>query len=96
MEKLGIGIIGCGNISEIYFSNIPRFDNISQVAAADIDLARAEAKAEKYGIKAMTVDDLIEDPEINIVLNLTIPQAHYEIDMKALRAGKHVYSEKPL
>ena len=96
MEKLGIGIIGCGNISEIYFSNIPRFDNISLVAAADIDLARAEAKAEKYGIKAMTVDDLIEDPEIDIVLNLTIPQAHYEIDMKALRAGKHVYSEKPL
>ena len=96
MNTMGIGIIGCGNISEIYFTNIPKFDNLKLIACADIDRSRAEAKAGKHGVRALTVDEMLTDPEIDIILNLTIPQVHYEIDMKALNAGKHVYSEKPL
>ena len=97
MERTKIGIIGCGNISGIYCQNGTRFDNIEVVACADIDLARARARAAEYHLpKALSVDELLADPEVEIVINLTIPAVHAAISRQAIEAGKHVYSEKPL
>ena len=92
-----IGVIGCGNICDIYFQNCKKLNNIEVIAAADLDISRAKAKAEKYGFsRACSVDEILADDEIDIILNLTIPKAHAEIALRALGAGKHVYSEKPL
>jgi predicted dehydrogenase len=97
MSKLKVGIIGCGNISGIYLKNSPTFEHLDLVACADLDFERAKAKATEYGLAhAYTVDELLADPEIQIVINLTIPAAHAEVCLKALHAGKHVYVEKPL
>ena len=97
MNKIKIGIIGCGNISSIYMENIPTFDHLTLIACADLDITRAQAQAEKYQIpKAYTVKELLADPEIDLVINLTIPKAHAEICIQALQSGKHVYVEKPL
>lgn len=98
MKPMKIGVVGCGMISEIYLKNITtQFTDILQAwACADLNPAAAQARAEQFGIRAMTVDELIADPEIEIVLNLTIPAAHYEISRRALLSGKHAYSEKPL
>ena len=97
MNKIKLGIVGCGNISSIYMENCPKFDNLELVACADLDVERAKAQAEKYNIpKAYSVSELLEDPEIDLVINLTIPQAHATVSIQALEAGKHVYSEKPL
>lgn len=92
-----VGLIGCGNISSIYFKAGQVFEALDIVACADLNLDRAREKAEAYNIpKACTVQDLLNDPEIDLVLNLTIPKAHAEVAMAALAAGKHVYGEKPL
>ncbi len=92
-----IGIIGCGNISSIYFQTAQRLDILEVAACADLDLERAKARAAEYGIpKACSVDELLADPEIQIVVNLTIPKAHFEVCQAALDAGKHTYVEKPL
>lgn len=92
-----IGIIGTGNISSIYLEAPKKFPNITIGACADIDLARAKAQAEKYGVpKAYTVEELLADPAIELVINLTIPAAHGPVALQALEAGKHVYNEKPL
>jgi predicted dehydrogenase len=91
-----VGIIGCGNISDIYLKNCQMFQAVEAVACADLIMARAQAKAKQYGIQACTVDELLKDPSIDIVLNLTIPIAHAEVNMAALASGKHVYAEKPL
>lgn len=99
MDKIKVGIIGCGNISGIYFKMMREvYNNILDLSAcADLDLARAKAKATEHpGVKALTVKKLLADPEIKIVVNLTIPKAHYKVALKALKAGKHVYGEKPL
>jgi predicted dehydrogenase len=99
MDKIKVGIIGCGNISGIYLKMMREVYNniLDVVACADLDLARAKAKAtECPGVKAMTVKKLLADPEIKIVVNLTVPKAHHKVAMQALKAGKHVYSEKPL
>ncbi|MBP1992971.1 Gfo/Idh/MocA family protein [Paenibacillus eucommiae] len=97
MSKVKVGIIGCGNISGIYMQNIPKFKHLELVACADLDVDRAKAKAAEYGIgHAYTVDELLADPEIQIVINLTLPAAHAEVCLKVLEAGKHVYVEKPL
>src|SRR5690625_594987 len=97
MDKLNIGIVGCGNISSIYMENIPKFKHLSLVACADLDLDRAHMQAEKYQIpKAYSVQELLSDSDIDLVINLTIPSAHAEICIQALEAGKHVYVEKPL
>ena len=92
---LGIGIIGCGNISGIYFQNGARFKNLRLLACADQVMQRAQDAAVQYGVKALSVDDLLAHPEIDAVLNLTVPLSHAEISLRALAAGKHVYSEKP-
>ena len=95
--KIKIGIIGCGNICDIYFQNLKKFANTEVAACADLVLERAQAKAAQYKIaKACTVKELLADPEIKIILNLTIPKAHAEIAFKAVAAGKSVYNEKPL
>ena len=101
MEKknyIGIGIIGCGTISDVYLKNITQhYHNVRIVGCADMLLEKAEAMKEKYHLpKACTVEELLSDPEVELVVNLTIPAAHYEVNMKALHAGKHVYCEKPM
>ncbi|WP_373228645.1 Gfo/Idh/MocA family protein [Cohnella sp.] len=97
MEKVKVGIIGCGNISPIYFEAGRKFGILDIVACADIDIERARARAEEFNIpRACTVDELLADPEIEIVINLTIPKAHADIHLRALEAGKHTYGEKPL
>ncbi|MBJ6361163.1 Gfo/Idh/MocA family protein [Paenibacillus sp. GCM10012307] len=97
MGKMKVGIIGCGNISRIYFENLQKYDEVEVYACADLDVSRAEARAAEFGIpKAYSVEDLIADPVVEIVVNLTIPQAHASVSIQALEAGKHVYVEKPL
>lgn len=91
-----IGIIGTGNISAAYLKIAREFDLFEVRAVTDLDLSRAQAQAAEYGTRAMTRDDLLADPEIVAVVNLTPPAAHAEVSLAALRAGKHVYSEKPL
>lgn len=96
-SKKKIGIIGCGNISTTYFSGLKLFDILEIAACADLDRARAQARAEEFQIpKASSVSDLLANPEIEIVVNLTIPKAHGEVGLAALEAGKNVYNEKPL
>ncbi|WP_151733968.1 Gfo/Idh/MocA family protein ['Paenibacillus yunnanensis' Narsing Rao et al. 2020] len=97
MEKVKVGIIGCGKISGIYMENCRKFEILSLYACADIDPERARGQAEQYGIPHVyTVEELLSDPDIEIVINLTIPAAHADISRRALEAGKHVYVEKPL
>ena len=97
MSSVKIGVVGCGNISNVYLESGKKFDVLDIVAVADLDLERAKAKAEEHGIaRALSVAELLADPEIEIVLNLTIPKAHYDVCKAALDAGKHAYVEKPL
>lgn len=97
MTPANVGIIGCGNISGIYLENGGIFDAINIVAVADIDPDRAQARAAEYHIpKACSVEELLGDPDIEIVINLTTPDAHGPVALAALNAGKHVYNEKPL
>ncbi len=95
MTRTKIGIIGCGNISSIYLKSDQTFQNLEIVALADLDMERAQARAAEKGTCALTVTELLADPEIEIVVNLTIPGAHAEVASAALNAGKHTYSEKP-
>jgi len=97
MEKVRVGIVGCGKISSIYFKNCKQFSALEVAACADLNVARAQASAEEHGIaKACSVNELLADPDIDLVINLTIPAAHAEVCIQALEAGKHVYVEKPL
>ena len=96
MERLGIGIIVCGNISEAYLKAASYFPILDIKGIADIRPEAAEARAGRFGLRAMSVDGMLADPSIQIVVNLTIPAAHVEVGLKALAAGKHVHSEKPL
>ncbi|MFY9235207.1 MAG: Gfo/Idh/MocA family oxidoreductase [Fimbriimonadaceae bacterium] len=96
MEPTKIGIIGCGNISGIYFENLGKFEETEVVACADLEVDKAESAAKKYGCQAVSVNELLADPSIAIVVNLTVPKAHYPVGMAALEAGRSVYNEKPL
>jgi len=98
MERTRVGVIGCGNISDLYFINLTEryATEIEVIGCADIVMERAQASAAKYGFEAMTVEELLNDDRIEIVINLTIPIAHTEINRKIINAGKHVYCEKPL
>ena len=96
MKKVGVGVIGCGVISGAYLKAAKGFPILDIRGLADMVPAAAEARAKEFGLKAASVDALLADPTIEIVLNLTVPKAHVEVGLKALDAGKHVYSEKPL
>jgi predicted dehydrogenase len=91
-----IGIIGCGTISGIYLKAPETFPIMNIIACADLDMDRAQAKANEFGIQALSVEELLRHPDIQIVINLTIPAAHAQVAQAALDAGKSVYSEKPL
>lgn len=95
---MNIGIVGCGVISKIYLENCHRrFPGLTVTAVADMDFGRARSRAEEFGIdKVLSVDALIADEAVELVLNLTPPRAHAEINEAAIAAGKHVYVEKPL
>lgn len=96
MESIGVGLIGCGNISDAYLKAAPNFAGMRVIACADIRPEVAQEKAAGYAIEALSVEDLLADGRIGIVLNLTTPQQHVPVGLRALAAGKHVYSEKPL
>ena len=94
-RKLGVGVIGCGNISKAYFSLAPLFKGVEMRACADINQESAKARAKEFGVRMETVDGLLKSDDVDIVVNLTIPAAHYDVSKQILDAGKHVYSEKP-
>lgn len=89
------GLIGCGKISDAYFAGSKGYAHLQIAACADLDPGRAQAKAREHGVRACTVDELLRDPAIDLVINLTIPAAHAEVNTAVLQAGKHVYTEKP-
>jgi predicted dehydrogenase len=95
-SRVGVGIIGCGNISPAYLQSALAFPILSIQALADTDTAAARARGEQFSVPVASVEELLADPAIEIVLNLTTPQSHVEVGLRALAAGKHVYSEKPL
>jgi predicted dehydrogenase len=96
MEKIKVGLIGTGNISGIYLQNGKRFESMEIVACADLNVELAQKRAEEFGIRGCSVEELLDDPSIDMIINLTIPQAHASVCLRALEAGKHVYVEKPL
>jgi predicted dehydrogenase len=97
IEKINIGVIGCGKISSIYFQMLQTFDILNVIACADLDMERARMQAESFHIpRAVHVEELLADPEIEPVVNLTIPSAHAEVGLATIAAGKALYNEKPL
>ena len=98
MEKfkpVKTAVIGCGMISGIYLKNLTEKFNITEVVGcADIIPERSKAKAEEFGIKQMTNEEIYSNPEIELVVNLTYHTSHYKVSREAILAGKHVYSEK--
>ena len=96
MTQLGVGIIGCGNISTSYLKLAPLFKSLDVKAVADINMDTARARAAEFGVRAETVADLLTADDIDVIVNLTIPGVHFAVTKQILEAGKHAYSEKPL
>ena len=97
MSPLGIGVIGAGTISDTYLENLTRFPDVRVVHVADLDVERAATQAAKHGVPTSgSVTGLLDDPAVDLVVNLTIPAAHVSVGLAAVEAGKHVWSEKPL
>lgn len=95
MKTLGLGLIGCGNISTTYLDLAPLFKGVEIRSVTDLNMELAGEKAEAYGVRADSLDVMLAADDIDMVVNLTIPEAHFAITKQALEAGKHVYSEKP-
>lgn len=95
-SPLTIGIIGCGNIFPAYANGCKLFRALNLKACADINLAAARSRADEFGLAASSISDLLADPSIDLVINLTVPKVHAQVSCEILSAGKHVYSEKPL
>ena len=93
---LRVGIIGCGNISATYLKAARLFERLQVVAVADLDAGRAAGRAAEFEVRAEPVGDLLADPEVEAIINLTVPNVHAQVSLQILEAGKHVYSEKPL
>lgn len=91
-----VGVVGCGVIATRYVADSSAFDSWEPIACADLDQAAATAFATEHDLRAESVDELLADPDVELVLNLTPPTAHSSLSLAALAAGKHVYSEKPL
>jgi predicted dehydrogenase len=96
-KKIKVGVVGCGCISGIYFNNLTRlFKNVEVVACMDLIRERSESRAKEFGIpRVYDPDEFYRQEDIELVVNLTTPKSHNEVDMLALEAGKHIYSEKP-
>jgi predicted dehydrogenase len=94
--RVRVGMVGCGVISRQYAENAKAFDSFELVACADLDESQARALAAEHDLVVASVDELIADPSLEIVLNLTPPAAHADVIRACLAAGKHVYTEKPL
>ncbi|HWO63713.1 MAG TPA: Gfo/Idh/MocA family oxidoreductase, partial [Umezawaea sp.] len=94
---VGVGVIGAGVISDAYLKNLTSFPDVRVLAVADLDVARAAERAELHGVpRSGGVAAVLGDPDVEIVVNLTIPAAHVEVGLAVLDAGKHVWTEKPL
>ena len=92
-----VGVIGCGNIADIYFKNSKQFFNNFEIdACADINEEASKIFAKKYNVRQLSVEDILADKEIEFIINLTIPNVHYEVSKSILESKKHSYSEKPL
>jgi len=96
VQKVGIGIIGCGNISSAYLKAMASFPILDIRGIADLNRDLATARAAEFNVPARDIAALFTDPEIEIIVNLTVPKAHVPVALQALDAGKHTYSEKPL
>lgn len=96
MGTTKVGIIGCGNISDIYFQGGKTFDILEVVGCADICNERAKEKADMHGCKAYSVEELLANPDIDIIINLTVPKVHADVALAAIEAGKSVHNEKPI
>jgi len=97
MRKTRVAVVGCGKISGIYLQAPRKFPMLDVVACCDLVRDAADAKAAEFGIRrVLSLDEVLADPEIDLIINLTQPAGHAEIALKALEAGKHVYNEKPL
>ncbi|HWG27125.1 Gfo/Idh/MocA family oxidoreductase [Actinospica sp.] len=92
-----VAIIGAGNVSDEYLRALTSYPDLTVTAVADLDTARAQAQAEKYGVAVSgTATEILNRDDVDLVVNLTIPAAHAEVALAAIEAGKHVWSEKPL
>ena len=97
MNGFRVGVVGCGNISSIYLKNLTAFPQTEVAAVCDLNEEKATSIAAEYKIaQVLPMDQLLADPSIDAVVNLTIPDVHFEVAMKVVASGKHVYSEKPL
>jgi predicted dehydrogenase len=93
---VGIAVVGCGNISDQYLANLVRFPDVAVLACADLDRDRAAAQAAKYGVPhSGDLATVLAMPEVELIVNLTIPAVHASVALQAIQAGKHVYGEKP-
>ena len=95
-KPLGVGVVGCGIIAKRYVGDAAAFPGWRPVACSDLDEAAAEAFAAEHGLRAETFEELLADPEVDLVLSLTPPRVHASIAHAVFAAGKHVYTEKPL
>jgi len=95
MDSIKFGLVGCGVISDAYLKGAARSSLVAVKSCPALNMAAAEDKAQEYGIEAATYEAMLADPEIDIIVNLTVPLAHAEVSHRAVEAGKHVYSEKP-
>lgn len=96
-REFGVGILGCGNISTTYFTLSPLFRGLKILACADLNRSAAELRAEEHeGVRAQSIEELLANDEIDVIVNLTVPAAHFAVSKAILESGKHVYSEKPL
>jgi predicted dehydrogenase len=97
MDRVKVGVVGAGAISGAYLGMAKNFPIVEIAAVSDLDMERARNAAKQYQVpKACTVDELLADKSIQILLNLTVPKAHVPVAMRAVEAGKHTYAEKPL
>ncbi len=97
LKPVTVGVVGAGAISDIYLTNMTsRFPilNVKSICAGHMENARR--KGDKYGIEACTLEQMLDDPEIELIVNLTPAHTHYSIIRRALAAGKHVYTEKTM
>jgi predicted dehydrogenase len=96
MKPVRVGVIGCGNISAAYLKAAMTFPILDVVALSDMNPSAAEARGAEFGVPARPIEDVLADPGVEVILNLTVPKAHVEVGLRAIASGKHVHSEKPL